>query len=287
MREIFLDPGKENDAFQLSPNQILKIMKPLYGLSDSGDRWKHLLRKHMKDMLKLKSTIGDLSLYKKNVAGRLAGLSGVYVADFLQTGTKEFKKFTEKTAERFETKTRIGKRGNFMEMTLEQIDGNHNVLLDLIRYTGNIALVPVPCTFPQFSSIRQKLAWAFNTRPAITCAVAKSTQVTEAKFDGHKHALSINKIVRHVKKYPIKLRFPDLDIEPLHFRTYADARHANNDNVITQLEFIVTLSDRFDSRAIVGYKSYKCRRITRSALDSECDSFADKFDYSFMMKHDL
>ncbi len=35
MREIYVEPARE---FNLSPSSIFKLMKPLYGLSDSGDR---------------------------------------------------------------------------------------------------------------------------------------------------------------------------------------------------------------------------------------------------------
>jgi hypothetical protein len=43
MRDIFLLPPKE---MEFSSDEFLKLMKPRYGLCDSGDRWHHTLRHH-------------------------------------------------------------------------------------------------------------------------------------------------------------------------------------------------------------------------------------------------
>lgn len=36
MHDIYIKPGKD---FELAPNQLLKLLEPLYGLSDSRDYW--------------------------------------------------------------------------------------------------------------------------------------------------------------------------------------------------------------------------------------------------------
>ena len=33
--------------FKLSPNRLLKLLNPLYGLADSGDYWGRTLRDHI------------------------------------------------------------------------------------------------------------------------------------------------------------------------------------------------------------------------------------------------
>jgi hypothetical protein len=48
MRGNFLQPPK---AMDLASDEFLKLIKPLYGLCDSGDRWHHTLRHHhMQDL---------------------------------------------------------------------------------------------------------------------------------------------------------------------------------------------------------------------------------------------
>ena len=90
----------------------------------------------------------------------------------------------------------------------------------------------------------------------------------------------------HLQKHSLVLHYPKLDRKTLHIRTYADCSHANNKDPSTQLGFIICLSDAKDNVAIIICRSYKCRRITRSDLASECHALADAFDYSYLVKYD-
>ena len=85
----------------------------------------------------------------------------------------------------------------------------------------------------------------------------------------------------------VKSEESKLDRETLHIRTYAYSSHANNKVLSTQLGFIICLCDAKDNVSIISYRSYKCRRKTRSALASECHAFADAFDYSYLLKYDI
>ena len=83
------------------------------------------------------------------------------------------------------------------------------------------------------------------------------------------------------------LHYPKLDLKTLHIRTYADSSHANNKYLSTQLGFIICLCNAKDNLSIVSYRSYKCRRKTRSALASECHALADTFDCSYLLEYDI
>ncbi len=50
---------------------------------------------------------------------------------------------------------------------------------------------------------------------------------------------------------------------------------------------MITLCDAKDRCSVIAYRSYKCQRVTRPALASECHALADCFDFAMMMKHDL
>lgn len=72
MRDVYLKPSKE---FELSSDQLVKLLKPLYGLADSGGYWNVTMAKHREDDLGLKHTAGDMSLFlRKFVAGFLVSL---------------------------------------------------------------------------------------------------------------------------------------------------------------------------------------------------------------------
>lgn len=86
-REIYVRPPVE---FQLSSDKLLRLDKPLYGLSDAGDYWHETFAKHLKGELRMNSTTGYLSLYIRRDKKGIAGVIGSYVYDTISTGTKDF-----------------------------------------------------------------------------------------------------------------------------------------------------------------------------------------------------
>lgn len=175
-----MDP-KGND-FRLNSNQLLKPMKPLYGLADSGDRWHHSLQKLSTSTLKMKPGTGDLSLYSKHIGERLMGVSGVYVDDLIETGSESFKRFTETTGKRFEAKSRVHGAGTFMGMQFIQSTEKNSIEVNMKRYIQNLNLIIVPGAFEEFRSLRENLAWVVNCRPDIACSVAKYGRLLETSL---------------------------------------------------------------------------------------------------------
>lgn len=68
MRDVYVKPSRE---FKLLPNQLLKLLRPLYGQSDSGDYWHETFSKHLRHDLMMTQTTWDLSLFFKVVDGKL------------------------------------------------------------------------------------------------------------------------------------------------------------------------------------------------------------------------
>lgn len=92
--------------FQLEDDELLGILRPLYGLADSGDYWHATFLKHLKKDLEMTTTASDLSFRFKRVQGALKGMIATHVDDTLGAGTREFQDETLKTASRFEAKPR-------------------------------------------------------------------------------------------------------------------------------------------------------------------------------------
>ena len=145
----------------------------------------------------------------------------------------------------------------------------------------------IPSSFEQFRSMRSKLLWTVNCRPYVACAIAKLRQVTEKVFYMDSDVKLVNKIVRHLQKQSVVLDYPKSDLKTLHIQTYANCSYANNKDLGTQFGFIICFSDAKDNVALISRRSSKRRRITRSALASECHAFADAFDYTYLVKYDL
>jgi hypothetical protein len=62
-RKVYLKPSKE---FELPSDHFLELLKPLYGLSDSGDYWNETITRHLKEDIEMSTISGDMSLFYKH-----------------------------------------------------------------------------------------------------------------------------------------------------------------------------------------------------------------------------
>ena len=281
-RKIFIKP----DEIELSQEELIQIIKPLYGLSDSGDYWDETLRIHHLENLKMKQSTGDLSLFFKRLGNKLVGISGSYVDDLLGTGTKSLNdSSTIETNQTFETKDQTK---NEIKFTGLSINGkNKTKSISQSEYIRNIELLPKTTTFDLFRSMRAKLNWISNSRPDISCAVSMASAVTEKLFNESK-VKNLNSVIKHLKKTEnMKLKFPPLDQETLKIVVYSDASFANNDDLSSQIGYIVFLSDNNENCSFLTYSPYKSERVCRSTMAAETMAFADAFDSAFILRHDL
>jgi len=70
-RKIYVKPTAE---FELAPDQLLQLLKPLYGLSESGDYWGRTFRFHLEQELGMQATTGDAALFFRKIGEKLEGL---------------------------------------------------------------------------------------------------------------------------------------------------------------------------------------------------------------------
>lgn len=62
MRDVYLKHFKE---MNIQSNQLVQLLKPLYGLSESGDYWGRTCRKHLENELDMKSCMFDDALFSR------------------------------------------------------------------------------------------------------------------------------------------------------------------------------------------------------------------------------
>lgn len=60
LRDFYFGPLKELDLRQ---GQALKLIKPLCGLSESGDDWRRTFQNHLEEELGMKSCIFDAACF--------------------------------------------------------------------------------------------------------------------------------------------------------------------------------------------------------------------------------
>ena len=56
MRDVYIKPSRE---FALGPDQVLKLLKPPYGLAESGDYCGRTLKRYLIEELGMKQNISD------------------------------------------------------------------------------------------------------------------------------------------------------------------------------------------------------------------------------------
>ena len=119
LREVYLRPNRQ---LHVPAGYVLKLLRPLYGLADSGDYWHLTFSKHLTDDLRMKAAASDLSLFFRRAKGKISGLLASYVDDTLAYGDNSFAKLTKKTREKFEMKASQNKDMRFSGVYVDKCD---------------------------------------------------------------------------------------------------------------------------------------------------------------------
>lgn len=63
-KDIFINSPKE---FNLKPDELIKLLKPLNGLAESGDHWGRKLRYHLEENLGIETCVSVAALFFKKL----------------------------------------------------------------------------------------------------------------------------------------------------------------------------------------------------------------------------
>lgn len=100
-RDIFVKPCRE---FHLDADTLLKLLNPMYGLSESGDYWGGTFRKHLLNNIGMESCVSEPALLFKHLGQELSGMCGTYVDDTLQAGNDGYSHLCLETEKCFNCK---------------------------------------------------------------------------------------------------------------------------------------------------------------------------------------
>lgn len=282
IRDVYLKPGKD---FEIEGRKLLKLLRPLYGLSDSGDYWNTTFSEHIKKSLGMTTTLEDYSFFFKKARGQLTGLLGSYVDDVISAGTREFENESHVTETKFDCKPREYDSFRFAGIYIQKLADGH--ILHQKSYIERLKTLPNTATYTEFRSTRARLTWIQYTRPEISAVVNFLSQITEKSFGKDKIKM-LNDAIQFLKKHPDRgLKMIKLDTQSIHIKAFSDSSFANNIDLSSQLGFIILLCDKFDNCNVIYYSSHKSRRIVRSVLGGEIYAFADAFDVAYIIKRDL
>ena len=285
-RRVFIhNPAPE---FELDPHECFELLKPLYGLCDSGDLWHETLQKHLLDDLAMEPTKSDPSISFSFSNNCLSGINTSYVDDLLRAGTKEFRCQSAATHKRFETsgdeELPLTFAGSHISKTSDS-----TMSIDQTSYMRNLEELNSDSDFGQFRSMRMRLAWLSNTRPDLLFEISQCAQVTLERFKAKAQAFwkRLNSAIRYANNNVAHLKLPKLELSSVRIVGYSDASFANNHDLSSQLGRIARLIDDDDAAIRICFKSYKSRRVTRSVLSAEVIAFADLFDDAVALRYQI
>ena len=181
LRQVYV---KQKPEFQLSTNELLQILRPMYCFSDSGEYWHSTFLKFLKIDLKMGRVAGDLSFFPNLMHGKIEGLIATHVDDTLVAGTKDFNQAAKRIEDRFDAKPREESDITFAGIHIEENEACSFTLHQGL-YAERLKALRPDCTFEQFRSRRHKIAWLDLTRPDVQADTALLAQITKETFTSH------------------------------------------------------------------------------------------------------
>ena len=285
-RNIFIK--RPVPEFELDPSQCLKLLKPLYGLCESGDMWHATLDNHHIQDLGMMPLRSDPALYLLVTNGLLKGISGGYVDDLIRTGDSSFKQLCSKTKRKFDMAEDQGLPCTFTGFSISRTVDN-TIVQQQHEYLRRLEELPPDASFPHFRSMRMKLAWLSNTRPDCLFEISQLAQVTEEKYSTERSVVirRINRATRYAVQNRISLKVPSLNKDTLRVIGFSDSSFANNADLSSQLGHICLLGDHTGALVPINFKSCKSRRVLRSSMVGEVIAFRDLFDVATTLASEL
>ena len=183
-RSLYLEPRKEDrHLFFIADDEMLLLVRPLYGVCDAGDYWHAALQKHVREDLRMTPLSSDPALYMRKGVGGLVGLLGTFVDQCLLGGNSAFQAATESTLRVFEAKPRQMDNMEFVGVRVTStLATPRTFTLDQTQYATTLEPMPLDAPYKRITSVRAAVSWLGHTRPALCCAINKAAQVNEASY---------------------------------------------------------------------------------------------------------
>ena len=291
-RVVHIKPPKEAG---LPKDKIWCLRKCLYGLRDASRQWYLKVKESLIGHGCTQSLL-DPGLFFYSVNGKLEGLIGLHVDDFLHCGSRKFDTDVIMPVMQL---FKVGKneKNNFLYTGFSIKQDKNGISLDQYEYVKNLD-VPILETSRamnrnedlgavELSELRKicgSLNWiVMATRPDLSFDLIElSTKQQKGKISDLAKA---RKILLSLDPSDCKIFIPKLDETSLEIRVYTDASFGNLDDGAGSMGgHVVFLKDRFNRSSPMDWKSRKIKRIVRSTLAAEALSLGDGLETGMFLK---
>lgn len=278
-RNVYIKAPPELD---LPDGFVLKVVKPLYGIPESGLHWYLTYLTHHLDTLHMTRSKSDPCVLIKRSKGQLEGLILLQVDDTLGLGTTNFMEEEQHHSQAFRCKPRT--RLSAIPTTFNGITITSHDNMIKIQQTEKIMKLKPATTDKEFASQRALAQYiGVNVRPD-TCAPIQliapgNAPTTKSEFKTLKKATAFLKDTKEQG-----LNFVPLNLDNVRLVVVTDASFANAPGSKSQLGYIIMMVDDDNNSNIIHYGSNRCSRIARSVMAAELHALTLGFDYAFVIK---
>ena len=279
-RPVYISAPKE---LGLEADMVLQVMKPLYGIPESGLHWYLTYLEHHLVELNMDRVKTDPCVLVRRNGQNLEGMVALQVDDSLAMGTASFMSDEEIASSKFICKPRsllTNKPLTFNGLTLTR-STNGKIYA---TQKEKILRLKHPTNQSEFTSNRALAQYiGVCVRPDLCAAIQllapgkEPTTPTEMK--------QLTKTINRLHETSdTGLSFCPLNLDKTKLIIISDAAFGNARGLRSQLGYLILLVDDTGAANIIHYASNRCKRVTRSVLAAEVHGLVLAFDHSFIIQ---
>ena len=296
-RDVFVKPPREANM----PGKLWKLKKCLYGLKDASRAWYEKVAAKL-EAAGFKRSVYDAGLFfLHDKHGKLIGIVGLHVDDFISAGTKEFSNaIIPKVLSIFQ----VGKSetNSFLYTGFQIKQGKTGITLDQSEYVARIEIPVLDAARllekdselepKELTTYRQMVGgtnWVTRaTRPDLCFdMVSLSTKFKGGKISDLKES---RKVLTNIVVNDASIMLSDVgDLSKAEIWVYTDASFGNlNEGVDSTGAYIILLVNPENGKcATLDWKANKVKRVVTSTLAAETLSLYAGLDAAVAMRQEL
>ena len=295
-REVFVKPPKEAEQ----GDKLWKLNKCLYGLKDASKSWYEKVAKELRKAGFVCSQY-DSGLFFLRKQGKLIGMVGLHVDDFISAGTTEFIKtilpniFSVFQVGKLET-------GSFLYTGFQIIQVKDGITLDQADYVARIeiptlsaerSLLKGVAMLPKELTCHRHMVGGINwvaraVRPDLSFdMISLSTKFKGGVVDDLKEA---RKVLTNIVQNDAQIKLSNVgDLTKAELWLYTDASFGNlNEGVDSTGAYILFLVNPNNGKcAPLDWRANKIKRVVTSTLSAETLSLFAGLDAAMAMRDQL
>ena len=276
------------------PEQLYEVIKPIYGLNDSPQRWFTKFAETVKSDGWIQSRLDHCVFFLRDQQGQLAGVLGVHVDDVLLGGKGvNFEESVGRLRATFPFRKWKHRAGTFCGAELSQCPNTKAITVSQEEFADKLYKPKLrnresplmQITSEEASSLKSVIlggAWwlAKETRPDLAVQGSQGQQLLPSPTLGE--ARTVGNVVRRAKQYKnLSWKILPIPFRDLRIFLHTDAAFANAKKQGTQASYLVGITtDEMQAGkpapwSPCAWKSYRLKRVVGSTCAGESQVLTD------------